>query len=506
MMAARSFRGCALTTSQSEALTAVGVSVVSDTSCTSPDLNTCALRAIYEKTGTYFQSGNTITVTIANHGLSTGTLLDLLFTTGESTSGRYAIKVTDDDTFTVTTTGNLRKGNFFTTESGGTNTFTVSLNTRPTADVTITFSGLDTTEGSLSPTTLTFTEANWYTPQTVTVTGVNDIDADGDVFYTLTATASNTGGYAGTETAIIPIVNQENDAPNIPPITTIPVANQNKDIPGIIITPTGTLITSGDVKAYRIISDARDLLSFYDLYDPGKGLYSEWGDIPWPWNHEDALSDERWQVSTYVDTQSYRTGDTVIRIEDDGRRLVVYTATSNVPVPAGAFNPDLWSETCHIVVAEPIGLPSITDLESQYEYYRPEAYITEWGDFAESWSTDLTSPDSDEWDSARIAKQFFYRSGDTVLYETPCGNYTCVYVATSDMPANPALVVPGPPPTAYWQRQYCVENGTENKCEKTVVCGPGYTVVDLGGNSPNLVCVPVESTVGVGPRGYESLR
>lgn len=253
--------------------------------------------------------------------------------------------------------------------------------------------------------------------------------------------------------------------------------------------------------------DARELLASYPLYDPDKGIYTEWGDIPWSWDHEDGVSDERWQVATYVDTYSYRIGNKILRIEEDGRRIVVYTATANVPVPAGAFDPDLWSEVCHIVVAEPVGLPNIDALEEQYDYYAPEAYLTEWGDFAESWSTDLTDPDSDEWNVARISKQYFYRAGDTVLYETSCGNYTCVYVATSNMPANPTLVVPGPPPTAYWQRQYCLPNGRENKCEKRLVCGPGRVVVDLGGEGdPNLVCVPVESSVGVGPRGYESLR
>jgi hypothetical protein len=385
-MAARSFTGCELTAAQSLALTAVGITSVSDISCSAGDLNTCALKKIYEKTGIYFQSGKTVTVTITNHGLSTGTLLDLLFITGESTNGKYTVTVTNPDTFTVTTTSNLRRGNFFTTEAGGTNTFTVVLNTQPTADVIVTLSGLDTTEGSLSPTNLTFTDANWYTPQTVTVTGVDDFVSDGDILYTLTATASNTGGYTGTETATISVVNQENDIPGIPAIVTPSVVSQDNDIPGIIITPTGTLITSGDVKAYRVIRDARDLLSFYPLYDPGKGIYTQWGDIPWPWDHEDSLSDERWQVATYTDTYSYRIGDSILRIEEDGRRIVVYTATANVPVPAGAFDHDLWLETCHVTVSEPVGLLSITELESRYAYFDSSRYLTEWGEIDMNWS------------------------------------------------------------------------------------------------------------------------
>jgi hypothetical protein len=39
--------------------------------------------------------------------------------------------------------------------------------------------------------TLTFTAANWATPQTVTVTGVDDAQVDGDVAYTIITTASS---------------------------------------------------------------------------------------------------------------------------------------------------------------------------------------------------------------------------------------------------------------------------------------------------------------------------
>ena len=65
-------------------------------------------------------------------------------------------------------------GGLATTEAGGTATFTVVLNTQPTADVTIALSSSDTTEGTVGPASLTFTTANWNVAQTVTVTGVDD--------------------------------------------------------------------------------------------------------------------------------------------------------------------------------------------------------------------------------------------------------------------------------------------------------------------------------------------
>ena len=93
-----------------------------------------------------------------------------------------AVTNTDNDVagITVTPTAGL-----MTTEAGGTATFTVVLNTQPTADVTIALSSSDTTEGTVSPASLTFTTANWNVAQTVTVTGVDDAVVDGDVAYTI---------------------------------------------------------------------------------------------------------------------------------------------------------------------------------------------------------------------------------------------------------------------------------------------------------------------------------
>ena len=56
------------------------------------------------KTGTYSQSGNTITITLNSHGFATGLLLTLNFTTGNGTDGIYTIQTTATNTFTVTAT------------------------------------------------------------------------------------------------------------------------------------------------------------------------------------------------------------------------------------------------------------------------------------------------------------------------------------------------------------------------------------------------------------------
>lgn len=65
-------------------------------------------------TGTYSQSGTTVTVTINNHGLATGALVSLDFTSGNAVDGTFTATVTGTNTFTVvadasvSTSGNVR--------------------------------------------------------------------------------------------------------------------------------------------------------------------------------------------------------------------------------------------------------------------------------------------------------------------------------------------------------------------------------------------------------------
>jgi len=85
---------------------------------------------------------------------------------------------------TVTPTSGLE-----TTESGGTDTFTVVLNTQPTDDVTIGLSSNDLTEGTVSPASLTFDPVLTYGEQT------RNPGSDGDTWGSWTL-SSGTDGYA----------------------------------------------------------------------------------------------------------------------------------------------------------------------------------------------------------------------------------------------------------------------------------------------------------------------
>ena len=85
------------------------------------------------------------------------------------------------------------------------------------ADVTVTVSGLDASEGQLSGDTFTFTPEDWGRQQTLTITGVDDPDPDGDSTYNLTFTlTTDDTSYANLSTTNVAVVNV-GDEP-LPPI------------------------------------------------------------------------------------------------------------------------------------------------------------------------------------------------------------------------------------------------------------------------------------------------
>ena len=97
----------------------------------------------------------------------------------------------------------------------GTSTnFTVVLTSQPTADVTVALASSDTTQGgTLNPASLTFTPANWSTPQPVTLNGANDLLMDGDTGFAITNTISSTDPlYAALAPVILGAVTLDNEA------------------------------------------------------------------------------------------------------------------------------------------------------------------------------------------------------------------------------------------------------------------------------------------------------
>lgn len=105
------------------------------------------------------------------------------------------------------------------TDEAGTRTatYTVSLQSAPSSTVTITLSSSNPAEGRLtaarlSTTTLTFTTADWQTPQSVTLYGVDDAIDDGDATWQVTAAAASADPrYAGQSIPVRSVVNADDD-------------------------------------------------------------------------------------------------------------------------------------------------------------------------------------------------------------------------------------------------------------------------------------------------------
>jgi hypothetical protein len=155
--------------------------------------------------GTYTRSGNTITVTMAGHGMSEGMVAALTFTSGGATSGSYPIAYVSNSQFTVTDTvsGTIASGNVNRTAYYGNSIVrgsqTVVGNLSVTKDVAIskdlsvtgslTLAGtalnpatLGTAQNSTSGTTVSFNDIpSWVKRVTVifggvSVSGANEVE------------------------------------------------------------------------------------------------------------------------------------------------------------------------------------------------------------------------------------------------------------------------------------------------------------------------------------------
>ena len=95
------------------------------------------------------------------------------------------------------------------------NSYTVALNSEPTANVTVTVAGHAGTDVTPSPTTLTFTSQNWATAKTVTVKAGNDADTAND-FVTLTHSATSTDSdYDGITISGVAVTVTDNDSTGV---------------------------------------------------------------------------------------------------------------------------------------------------------------------------------------------------------------------------------------------------------------------------------------------------
>ena len=143
------------------------------------------------------------------------------------------VTVTDDETAGVTVTPAS-----LAIDEGSTGTYTVELNTQPTATVRVTINDpTDNTDVTASPARLTFTTSNWSTAQTVTVSAAEDGDASQD---TATVTHTVSGGDYGSVTA-----------------DDVAVTVTDDDTPGVTVAPTSLTVAEGGTGTYTVVLDTQ---------------------------------------------------------------------------------------------------------------------------------------------------------------------------------------------------------------------------------------------------------
>ncbi len=124
-----------------------------------------------------------------------------------------------------------------TTEAGGTTEFTVVLDSEPTANVTLSIVSNDESEGTVAVNELVFNPENWETPQTVTITGVDDDIDDGDQEFTIT---------------VGPAISQDPAFSGLP-AQTVSVTNIDDDTAGVSINPTDfTIAQVGETAEFEV--------------------------------------------------------------------------------------------------------------------------------------------------------------------------------------------------------------------------------------------------------------
>ncbi len=121
-------------------------------------------------------------------------------------------------------------------DEGATAEYTVVLKTEPTGNVTVRVNDpTDNTDVTAAPASLTFDENDWDTPQTVTVSAVQDADG---VNETATVTHTVSGADYASETA-----------------SDVSVAVVDDETPDVTIAPTGITVLPGGSNEYTVVLD-----------------------------------------------------------------------------------------------------------------------------------------------------------------------------------------------------------------------------------------------------------
>ena len=151
-------------------------------------------------TGVDDSASNPGRTTVISH---TPTSDDTAYNTLSQTPG-ITVTLVEDDAVTIDPTT-------LSVPESSTATYTVVLESEPTADVIVTPTSSDSGKATVSPTHLTFTQTNYDTAQTVTVSGVNDTLVNPGRTTTITHSVGKTGGYDNVTAPSVAVTLEDDD-------------------------------------------------------------------------------------------------------------------------------------------------------------------------------------------------------------------------------------------------------------------------------------------------------
>ncbi|WP_281256869.1 Calx-beta domain-containing protein, partial [Candidatus Chloroploca asiatica] len=164
-------------------------------------------------TGTNWTAPQTVTVTATENAIAEGDRSVTITHAVTSTAFGYAglavapvaVTITDNDT-----AGFILSESAVTLAEGAVFTYTVELTSQPTATVTLNLNEPATL--AVTPTILSFTDRDWATPQTVTVTALDDDIAPGERTLTITHTITTSDPvYAALNAPVVEVTVSDDD-------------------------------------------------------------------------------------------------------------------------------------------------------------------------------------------------------------------------------------------------------------------------------------------------------
>ena len=216
-------------------------------------------------TSTNWSSVQTVTVSAAEDDTDDTDGSATITHTATSTDADYggitiaSVTATEDDNDTLA--GVTVSKTSLTVAEGGSATYTVVLDTAPSANVTIAVANrgqsADDSDLTVSPASLTFTSTNYSSAQTVTVSAAQDADdADGTAVVTHTATSTD-ASYGGIAIAAVTATEDDDETPGAAPTSadvTLAVSRDNRTAIALSRFPFSDEDSADTLRGVKIVS------------------------------------------------------------------------------------------------------------------------------------------------------------------------------------------------------------------------------------------------------------